>query len=135
MNQRKKNARPSVAAPGQAVETGTPSKMASTSTTNDTTFGGGGQWFRVEDFLEFGVESARTLRYLKSILHQDGRTIRSAIEAARKDGIPIVSGQDGYWLTTDPAEIKRFSRSMKRRAAQIRLTALHVERAVRNNGQ
>lgn len=82
----------------------------------------------------YGVENARTLRYLKSILRQDGRTIRAEIEAARKDGVPIVSGQDGYWLTTDPAEIAVFCRSMRRRAAQIRLVAMCVEKGARDHG-
>lgn len=35
----KKNARPTASTAGQAVETGTTAKMASTSTTNDTTPG------------------------------------------------------------------------------------------------
>lgn len=129
----KKNARPTAPTAGQAVDSGAACKPASTSTKNSTTFGGGGQRFRIDEFLEHGVENARTLRYLKSILHQDGRTIRSAIEAARKDGVPIVSGQDGYWLTTDPAEIAVFCRSMRRRAAQIRLVAWCVERGVKNH--
>lgn len=130
-----KNTRPTVGAVRRAVETGTPSKMATASTHEFTTFGGGGQRFRIDEFLEHGVENARTLRYLKSILHQDGRTIRSAIEAARKDGVPIVSDcQHGYWLSNDPAEITRFSRSMKRRAAQIRLVAMCVEKGARDHG-
>lgn len=128
-----KNARPTAPTAGRAVDSGTECKTAHASTKNSTTFGGDGQRFRIDEFLEHGVENARTLRYLKSILHQDGRTIRSAIEAARKDGVPIVSGQDGYWLTTDPAEITMFCKSMRRRAAQIRLTALHVEKAVMNH--
>lgn len=127
----KENARPTVGAVERAVETGAPAKMTTTSTSNNTISAADRQRFQVEDFLEFGVENARTLRYLKSILHLDGRSIRAEIEAARKAGAPIVSDcQHGYWLTNCPAEIMKFSRSMKRRAAQIRLTAQYVERAV-----
>ena len=57
------------------------------------------------------------------------RELRLMIEAERRQGIPILSDNiHGYWLSDDSAEIKKFSRSMKRRAAEIRLTAMRVER-------
>ena len=64
-----KNARPSVAAPGQAVENGSVCKTAQPSTTKFTTFGGSGQTFRVADLLPTGQQNAVPLRYLKQLTH------------------------------------------------------------------
>lgn len=50
-----KNARPSVGALGQAVETGTPTKMTAASTTNDTTSIGKRQIGLIAD-RDFGLE-------------------------------------------------------------------------------
>lgn len=66
------------------------------------------------------------------------RELRRLIEAERRQGCPILSdNQHGYWLSDDSAEIKKFSQSMRRRAAEIRLTAMRVEKSseVRRRGR
>lgn len=40
-------------------------------------------------------------------LNTDKRNIRSMVLALRREGYPILSGDDGYWLSNDEAEIKR----------------------------
>ena len=116
-----------------AVETGTPAKMATTSTAKHTTSVAERQPFRIADLLHPGAKNATPRRQLMALTGLSDRDLRLMIEAERRRGIPILSdNQRGYWLSYDPAEIKKFSRSMKRRAAEIRLTAMHVERALEN---
>ena len=112
-----------------AVENGPVCQTAHASTTDDTTPAAENQPFRVSDLLLHGQGNALPMRHLKELTGMDSRVIRRQIEAERRRGIPILSdNQHGYWLSDSPAEIKRFSRSMRRRAAEIRLTAMRVER-------
>lgn len=123
-----KNARPGTAIPGRAVENGTASQTAHASTKNDTTDGAGRQLFRIADLLHPGAENAIPRRDLMALTGCTDRELRRLIEAERRRGCPILSDNaHGYWLSDSPAEIKRFSRSMRRRAAEIRLTAMRVE--------
>ena len=131
MIEKTENARPTVGAAGRAVETGAPAKMTTTSTKNDTTPAAENQPFRVADLLHLGAENAVSRRDLMALTGFSDRELRLRIEAERRQGVPILSdNQHGYWLSDNPAEIMKFSRSMRRRAPQIRLTAQYVERAV-----
>ena len=124
-----KKARPSVGAPGQAVENGRVCETVQPSTHDFTTPAAEGQTFHVADFLRPGAENAMFRRDLMAMTGLRDRELRLMIEAERRQGIPILSDNiHGYWLSDDSAEIKKFSRSMKRRAAEIRLTAMRVER-------
>ena len=126
----KKSAPASAATLTGAVENGTACKTAHASTKNDTTDGAGRQLFRVSDLLLHGQGNALPMRHLKELTGPDSRVIRRQIETERRQGRPILSdNQHGYWLSDSPAEIKRFSRSMRRRAAEIRLTAMCVEKS------
>ncbi len=49
----------------------------------------------------------------------DERILRKKINALRLAGYPIISGQDGYWLSCDPYEIEAFARSMLHRAREV----------------
>jgi len=130
-----KNARPTAPTAGQAVETGTPTKMASTSIKDFTISAAGSQRFSVADLLPTGQQNAVPLQHLKEMAHLPGREVRRLIEQERRNGALILSdNQHGYYLAADEEEVQQFVKSMRRRAAEIRLTALHVERAVRNNG-
>ena len=122
--------RPGTAIPGRAVETGAASRQATTSTHDDTTSSAGGQPFRVSDLLHPGAENAISRRHLMTLTGLRDRELRLLIEKERRQGVPILSDNfRGYWLSDNPDEIKRFSRSMKRRAAEIRLTAMRVEKS------
>jgi len=112
-----------------AVENGRVCETVQPSTHDFTTPAAEGQTFHVADFLRPGAENAMFRRDLMAMTGLRDRELRLMIEAERRQGIPILSDNiHGYWLSDDPAEIKKFSRSMKRRAAEIRLTAMCVER-------
>lgn len=86
---------------------------------------------KIADLLSHGAENGITLRHLEKMTGQDGRTIRRQIEAERRAGALIISdNQHGYFLTDDPAEAQRFTRSMRRRASEITRTARAIEEAV-----
>lgn len=123
-----KNARPGTAIPGRAVENGTASQTAHVSTHDSTTPAAERQPPRIADLLHPGAENAVPRRDLMALTGYTDRELRRQIETERRRGCPILSDNaHGYWLSDSPAEIKRFSRSMRRRAAEIRLTAMRVE--------
>lgn len=122
--------RPGTAIPGQAVESGAVCKAATTSIKNCTISAAGSQ-LRIADLLHPGAENAVSRRDLIALTGLRDRELRLMIEAERRRGCPILSDNvRGYWLSDSCEEIRKFSRSMKRRAAQIRLTAMCVEQAV-----
>lgn len=130
MVSKSKKASAGTAIPTLEVENGTASQTPHASTKNDTTDGAGRQLFRVSDLLLHGQGNALPMRHLKELTGPDSRVIRRQIETERRQGRPILSdNQHGYWLSDSPAEIKRFSRSMRRRAAEIWLTAMCVEKS------
>lgn len=45
---------------------------------------------------------------LSFLLNVPDRKMRNAINIARKMGVPILSGQNGYWYSLDPDEIRKF---------------------------
>lgn len=132
----KKNAHPTAPTVGQAVDSGAVCKAATTSTKNFTISAAGSQRFSVADLLPTGQQNAVPLRHLKELVHLPGRELRRLIERERRAGALILSdNQRGYYLAADAGEAQAFIKSMRHRAAEIRLTAAHIERAVRNHGQ
>lgn len=122
-------ARPGVAAPGQAVETGTPCKMATTSTTDDTISAAGRQ-FQIADLLRPGAENAVSRRDLMALTGLRDRELRLLIETERRQGCPILSDcVGGYFLPGSQAERDRCVRSLRRRAGEIMETAAAIEQA------
>ena len=81
---------------------------------------------RILKLLRVGEANALTLRDLTNVAEADGRRVREAIRRLRLDGVPVVSGDAGYWISGSPGETRRFVRQMRHRAAQI----LEVARAV-----
>lgn len=125
-----KNARPGTAIPGRAVESGRVCETVQPSTSEHTTSPAENQPFRVSGLLHPGAENAIPRRDLMVLSGCTDRELRRLIETERRQGIPILSdNQHGYWLSDSPAEIRKFSRSMRRRAAEIRLTAMCVEKS------
>lgn len=83
----------------------------------------------VSDLLCVGEENGVTMKRLLQVLNGDSRTVRLRIEYERKNGCPILSGRNGYWICGSPDEAKQFCRSMRSRAKQIMMTARAVEKA------
>ena len=89
-----------------------------------------GRQRKVSGFLSHGRENAVPLRHLEKMANMPGRVVRRMIEAERRSGTVIASdNQHGYWLTDDPAEAERFSRSMEHRAREILRTARAIKEA------
>lgn len=57
-----------------------------------------------------------TMKTAAALLGWDEREVRAAILAARKDGILIGSGQDGYFVPKQPGDLLGFYRSKRQRA-------------------
>lgn len=95
----------------------------------DSTTDAGKEQVSIARFLGVGVENAVPLRDLTKWTGLDGRAARKLIEAERRTGTPICSGERGYWLAETREEIETFCRSMRRRAAEIQKTAALVQLA------
>ena len=118
MNKNKKNARPDVGASERAKEPGQASRQGRASIHNDTTSPSPGQ--RVSDYLLPGQQNAVPLKYLKDLLHLDGRKVRLMIRAERLAGTPICEdSQSGYYLPKSTNERDLCAKRLRHRAAQI----------------
>ena len=114
--------RAGAATPTRAVETGTPAKMATTSTTKYTPSAAGRQPFRVADLLLPGAENA--------IPRRDLMALTGCSDRERRQGCPILSDNvHGYFLPGDKSERDRCVRSLRRRAGEIMETAASIEQA------
>lgn len=87
-------------------------------------------YLSVVDFLRTGRAHALTSRELVQLTGTDPRSVRLQIQAARLHGVPICSSTgtpSGYFLASNTGELTRFTRSMRRRAAEIVAVADAVE--------
>ena len=136
MSERKKEARPSVAAPGQAVETGSAMRADTTSHSHDTTERGqrqGGTLFKI---LPSGKENAVPGWKLVEILGlKDLRDLTQLVERERRDGSPICAStgaEKGYYLADGPEELEDYLKSLNRRVKNINRTVVHLEDTLSN---
>jgi hypothetical protein len=98
--------------------------------------------FSITDYLATGKENARTAREIADEIGiRATRPVTQAIERARRKGLPIcaaVSGDYlGYYLTKDPAELKRYCSQLQHRAGEILTTsaAMIKGQEAANSGQ
>lgn len=81
--------------------------------------------------LHTGAENGTTLRELVAATGLNERVVRLKIQQERKDGKLILSNnRDGYFLPECPEDVRRFARSMSRRAAEISSVACAAETAL-----
>lgn len=81
----------------------------------------------IADLLGTGRESAVTRQELERLTNLDGRSVRLLIERERREGVPILSGHNGYFLPGSEAEKAACVRSLRHRAGEIFATARAVE--------
>lgn len=87
--------------------------------------------FLISDLLHEGAENGTTLTELVQLTGEDERFIRRRIQRERKSGKLILSdNQSGYFLPATEDEVKRFIRSMSRRAREISAVAVVAEDAL-----
>ena len=85
---------------------------------------------RIADLLSHGAGNGQTITDLERLTGWQSREIRKQIERERRAGALIISdNRNGYYLTDDPAEVQRFTRSMLHRSAEIAKTARILEGA------
>ena len=122
----KKNTRPLVTQETGQAESGTVCKMALASVNHSTTPAAERQSL----IALYGPKNGQTIRDLERLTGRRSREIRKQIETERRSGALIISDNaHGYYLTDDPAEVQRFTRSMLHRSREIARTARAVEKA------
>ena len=85
----------------------------------------------ISDLLHTGVENGTALRELVAATGLNERVVRLKIQQERKAGKLILSNnKDGYFLPERPEDVRRFARSMSRRAAEISSIARAAEAAL-----
>ena len=85
----------------------------------------------ISDLLHSGAENGTTLRELVAMTGMNERLVRLKIQQERKAGKLILSNnRDGYFLLECPEDVRRFARSMSRRAAEIAGVARAAEAAL-----
>ena len=85
----------------------------------------------ISDLLHSGAENGTTLRELVALTGMNERVVRLKIQQERKDGKLILSNnRDCYFLPECPEDVRRFARSMSRRAAEIAGVARAAEAAL-----
>lgn len=85
----------------------------------------------ISDLLHTGAENGTTLRELVAATGLNERVVRLKIQQERKAGKLILSNnRDGYFLPECPEDVRRFARSMSRRAAEIAGVARAAESAL-----
>lgn len=91
---------------------------------------------RVADFLAPGEINAITAPKLAGLLGVSERDLRKLIRSERLRGGPILSSKFGYFLPASVDDLRRFSRSLNHRIAEIQKIAVEAERCVaRAEGQ
>ncbi len=60
------------------------------------------------EFISVGVENAISMEELSLITGLNKRAVRSAVLHARRSGVPICSGENGYWICRDAKEALRY---------------------------
>lgn len=109
-------------AAGNGLETLYPTKNYSTSSRKTPS---------ISELLYTGAENGTTLRELVALTGMNERLVRLEIQRERKAGKLILSNnRDGYFLPERPEDVRRFARSMSRRATEIASIARAAESAL-----
>lgn len=89
--------------------------------------------FPVRDSLRFGRENAISSKLLASLLgFPTVRDLQRQVERERAAGAVILCDSQGagYYLSNDPAELKRFTRTLEARAKNTIRAAQSAQRAL-----
>lgn len=91
--------------------------------------------FRVRDSLHYGKSNAIPSKVLaKSLGFRSVRDLQKRIEFERAHGAVILSDAcgAGYYISNDPAELERFTRTLSARARNTIRAAESAQRALNN---
>jgi len=62
------------------------------------------------------TDTPQTKKVLAEKLGTDSRSVEEMIQAARLEGAAILSSSEGYWVSHDPAEIRKCADRLRSRA-------------------
>lgn len=80
------------------------------------------------DALRHGRRNAKTLAQLCSATGIASREAQLLIEEARRDGVPVLSCSDGYFLASSPDEARLWEDAQRRRIKSMVLTLKGVRK-------
>ena len=89
----------------------------------------------IAEFLQHGLENARTGAEICKALNLDKRELTQAIERERRAGAPICAATGtikGYYLAATQDEMQRYCDSLKRRAIEIHKTRRACIKTIHN---
>lgn len=89
--------------------------------------------YRVQDSLRYGKENAIPSKVLAEALgFRSVRELQKAVEAERAAGAVILCDSQGagYYLSKDPVELQRFTRTLNARARNTIRAAASAQRAL-----
>lgn len=75
------------------------------------------------------TDRPQTKRLLAARAGCSTREVEAFIQEERLDGWPILSNSDGYWLSNDPAEIRKCAERLRSRALTQLQTAASLKEA------
>lgn len=95
------------------------------------------QQVRIQNFLGHGKNNATPgWKLLELVGGHDLRTVSKAVEAARRDGIPICATTSpdgpGYFIAANTDELSGYLRSLDHRLREVRVTRAHLEAVLRS---
>lgn len=76
-----------------------------------------------------GKDNAKHQKELADIMGVSTYTFKKYVQNARRKGVNICSGNDGYWITENEAELKAFNNMLKKQA----LTRLKTTKPIRDS--
>jgi hypothetical protein len=85
----------------------------------------------VRYLLNVGRDNARTIGELAETLNLPRRVIEEAVQQARLERVPILSGSEGVWIAASAQEALEGAEALRRRA----ITQLVTARALRAAGR
>lgn len=87
----------------------------------------------ITDYIGYGRRNAVTREQLSLMTGLPDRKMRKLIAQARKDGAPILNGQDGagYYLSEEPGELERQLRTNTNRALSILMQNTRLRRRIK----
>lgn len=82
------------------------------------------------DLIPYGMTNAISQNALATLCGTDRRTIRKAVELARRQGAPICSDNSGYYFPADTEEARHYVRMQKHRIRTAAAVLKPVEKFI-----
>lgn len=86
--------------------------------------------FDITDYLRNGAESAISAKTLAALAGLPERIITLAVMIKRREGIPVCSNDEGYFMPTSAEEVQATISNLKSRETEIGITRRAMEQAL-----